>query len=145
MSLGFQPQYSKSIFLKCNPKTPIYSVRTYYIDGPKSDPKWQIGEPSQDRLMARRCAQYSVRNPVPRLCCGGTLGGLQTIAQSTWRFANGLYLAQWASYPFIAPWASWRSWNTRQGCLASGRCGSQLAEWSTPSIAPPRLVSPPTL
>uniref|UniRef100_M1DGI3 Uncharacterized protein n=1 Tax=Solanum tuberosum TaxID=4113 RepID=M1DGI3_SOLTU len=58
---------------------------------------------------------------------------------------NGLKLTKLASFPFIAPLANWRSWNPRQGGLASREFRSQLAEWSTSSIAPPCLVRTPTL
>uniref|UniRef100_M1D8N4 Uncharacterized protein n=1 Tax=Solanum tuberosum TaxID=4113 RepID=M1D8N4_SOLTU len=50
-----------------------------------------------------------------------------------------------AMRPIHAPWASWRYWNPRQRGLASGQFGSQHAEWSTSSIAPPCLVKAPTL
>uniref|UniRef100_M1DQJ2 Uncharacterized protein n=1 Tax=Solanum tuberosum TaxID=4113 RepID=M1DQJ2_SOLTU len=62
-------------------------------DGPKSDPKmgqWasQSGSPNGSAMRP----MYSARNPIPCLCWGttGTLGGLGTIAQFIWRFANGL-------------------------------------------------------
>ncbi|KAH0693237.1 hypothetical protein KY285_020334 [Solanum tuberosum] len=68
-----------------NPKTPIYSVRTYYINGPKSDPKWANGRAKSGS--PNRSAMCPIWGAT------GTLSGLGTIAQSTWQCTDGLQLA----------------------------------------------------